>query len=251
MDLEIKDFFKILVKRWWMIGLVVALSCGGIALYHSLYAKPQYVASTKLIVTNANHDGGLAVPDSNEISSNMMLIGTYKEIIASPAILEKVMFGYPELRMTLDELMSSVSVHSSSGSQVLSISVTNSSYGQAVIAANAIAQMFKSEIPNIMNVDNVTILSQSRMTDSPSSVSHGLTFKLMIALILSLMCSVGIVLLWEYFDDTIKTEKDVLHYLGKPMLGTVIRFKKSDTRSEAKKTNRVGETINGVLNQQV
>ncbi|WP_256758982.1 YveK family protein [Cohnella sp. WQ 127256] len=251
MELELKDFFRILAKRIWFICGVVVMICGIAVTYHYLYSKPVYVASTKLIVTSVNHDRGLGVPDSNEISSNMMLIGTYKEIIASTAILDKVLLEHPDITLDVNQLVSGVKVVSSSGSQVINVSLSDTSFEQAVITVNAIAQMFKREIPQIMNVDNVTILSEARMTEQPAPVSHGLIFKLVIAFILSLMCSVGIVMIWEYLDDTIKTEKDVLQYLRQPTLGVITKIKKSEINKVYLKKNRAGDNIHVSINQQV
>lgn len=249
MELELKVFFWILFKRLWFICGVIAMICGATAVHHTQYTQPIYKASSKLIVNTSNPVEGLGRPNSNDISSNMMLIGTYKEIISSSAIMEKVKKENPEITLGLNELISAVHVASNSGSQVISISIKETSLEQAVSTVNTIAKVFKSEIPEIMNVDNVTILSEAKSTDNPDPVSYGLLFKLIIALLISLMLSIGIVVLWEYLDDTIKSEKDVSVYLGIPTLGVIAKMQKSDLNSNRSKKNMVGENIHVSVGQ--
>ena len=47
------------------------------------------------------------------------------------------------------------------------------------------------------------------------------TLNVAIAFVMGLMVSVGIVFLMEYLDTTIKTEKDIEHYLGLSVIGTI------------------------------
>ncbi|MFC5472173.1 YveK family protein [Cohnella suwonensis] len=251
MELTIRDYFKVLYRRWWIICTFVVLACGLTAGYDYFFPKPVYEASTKLIVNNSNQGQVKDRADSNEISSNIMLIETYKEIIATPAIMEKVVANHPEINRDISQLISNVKVSSSTGSQVMSISIRDSTVQQAVQTVNAIAEVFKQEIPKIMNVDNITILSRAKTSDHQSPVSYGIWFKTLIALILSLFVSIGIVFLLDHLDDTLKTEKDVEAYLRLPTLAAISKIKTTAIKKNADPvTKKIGsENIHVSLNR--
>ncbi|QTH41270.1 lipopolysaccharide biosynthesis protein [Cohnella sp. LGH] len=228
MEPDMKEYVKLLLKRGWLIGGIVLLCCGATAVYDRLFASPVYEASIKLIVNTANQVDGLMRPDSNLITSNIMMIDTYKEIIATPVIMQKVAAKHPEFNLTADELIRKTRVQSSSNSQVMSVAYRDESPTRAVALANEIGLVFRDEIPQIMNVDNVTILSESKSPSELESISMGLTFKLALAFILSLIASVSVVFLKEYMDDTLKDEKDVRVYLDKSTLAEISRIKRSE-----------------------
>jgi Capsular polysaccharide biosynthesis protein len=255
MEPDMKDYLRILLKRGWLICGIVLLCCGATAAYDRLYASRVYEASIKLIVNTTNQVDGLMRPDSNLITSNIMMIDTYKEIIATPVIMQKVADKHPELNLTADELVRNTRVHSSSNSQVMSVAYRDESAVRAVTLANEIGIVFRDEIPKIMNVDNVTILSESKQPSELEPVSLGLAFKLALAFVLSLILSVSAVFLKEYMDDTLKDEKDVRHYLDKPTLAEISKIKKSElgksAGSSSKAAGLAGDPLSIRFKQQI
>ncbi|MFD0671309.1 YveK family protein [Cohnella sp. GCM10027633] len=247
MGLEVRDYIKVFKKRLALILTIVCLSCGIAALYDYLYSDPLYEASTKLVVNNS---GGIA-PDSNAINSNIMLIQTYKEIIATRAIMEKVKADNPQFHMDVQKMIEEVKVKSSTGSQVMSIAIRDSSREQAVRLVNAISDVFKREIPLIMNVDNVTILSYAEMNNQSSLVSSGLILKLSLVFALSLLLSLGLAFFLEYLDDTLKDDKDVRDVLNLPTIAVIAKIERKDLPGSASKTHKVkvGDSINVGINQ--
>ncbi|QJD87178.1 YveK family protein [Cohnella herbarum] len=250
MESEIKIYFRILLKRLWFICVMAILFCGLAGAYDYLYSEPVYEANSKVIV-NSSRQSDDSKLDINEMNSDLMIIDTYKEIIATPAIMGKVVANHSELGLNTYQLISQVKVTSSSKSQIMSISIQQSSPEKAALIVNSIAEVFKEEIPKIMSVDNVTILSQADAFNSSQPISPSLTTKLAIAFILSLIVSVGMILLWEYFDDSIKTEKEVMAILDKPVLSTIARIKKSDLKKSAHRSQKssVNDAVQISLNR--
>ncbi len=233
MELEIKDYFKIVARRWWLILVMGAIFCAPVALYEQYMTQPSYEANTKLIVTNASRGANQTILDTNEINSNIMIINTYKEIIKSPAIMDKVKQEHPEIVRSTQQLIDDIGIAASDKSQVMNISLRDSSQDQAAIVVNAVAEVFRREIPRIMSVDNVTILSAAKQLDHPVPVPSNLLLKLILMAFVSFVCSIGIIFLREYLDDTIKTEEDVRAYLGQPTLAMVAKARIPEWRGRA------------------
>ncbi len=231
MELELKDYFKILKKRIWLILISMTLITSATAAVSIYLLDPVYEASTKLIV-NKNMEslpaGSQATLDLNMINMNIRLIDTYKEVIKTEAIMDRVVEQYPDLNLTAGQLISKVRVSSVNNTQVMTVSVQDESYIQAARIANAVSMVFQQQIPTIMSVDNVTILNEAKLNATPAPVRPNPMLNITIGLILSLMLGVGISLLLEYLDDSIKSEEDVLQYLQLPTLSVIVKIEESD-----------------------
>lgn len=241
MEPDLKDLVRLLLRKSWFIGLMAALFCGGAYVQHNEYATPSYEAVTKLIV---------------HASSSSAPVDTYKEIMSTTAILEPTVINHPELGLSVEELGGILQVSTSDKSEVISIHARHSSADTAAAIVTAVADTFRQQIPAIMKVDSVTILTDSFKAGSTRNISQSLNSKLMIAAMLSVIFSVGFILLLEYFDDKIRTEKDIAATIGKPVLAATARIRKADmkpgvkeSRTAAKKS-KAGETINVSVNQQ-
>lgn len=231
MELELKEYVQIIKKRVWMLIVIVLVSCLTTGIVSYYYLKPVYSASTKLIVNKSNEITGLETLTTDILRSNIMLVNTYKEIIRTPAILDYVAADYPELEMTTEQLKDKIKVSSVNDTQVITVSVEDYSHARAVKIVNAVSEVFKSQIPQIMKVDNVMILNPAKQLEQPVPVKPKPELNLAISFVVSLMVAVGLIFLLEYLDDTIKTEADVQNYLQLPVLVTINKMHKDELKS--------------------
>ncbi|GFN32775.1 YveK family protein [Paenibacillus xylaniclasticus] len=223
-ELEIKDYLRIIRKRvWWIISLVVLVTL--LVAIGSIYVlKPVYEASTKIIVTKTTSDIDIQQLNTDTVNTNIKLIDTYKEIIKTPAIMDKVAAKYPELGLTSEQLIGKVSVSSVNNTQVMTVAVEDTSYQNAARIVNAVSKVFQNEIPALMSVKNVSILNFAKEDKAnPEPVSPNVVLNSVIAFMLSLLVGIAISFLLEYLDDTVKTEEDVQSLLGLPILATIYR----------------------------
>ena len=66
-----------------------------------------------------------------------------------------------------------------------------------------------------MNVDNVAILAEATISDNPTPIKTQPILNMLIGLV------VGLALLLEYMDNTIKTEQDIENLFNVPVLGVI------------------------------
>ncbi|WP_405082193.1 YveK family protein [Paenibacillus chitinolyticus] len=227
-DFEIKRYLAVLRKRLWLILLIVAAGCLITGVVSKYYLKPVYQASTKLIVNSPADNQGMLRLDMNAINTNISLIHTYKEIIKTPAIMDLVVKEHPEYGVTSDDLMRRIQFSSVSDTQIFTLSLEDASYSKAAQMINTVAQMFQKQIPNIMKIDNVFVLHEADPAKTPAPVKPNVPLNVAISFLASLMFAIGLVFALEYFDDTLKTEEDVEHYLGLPTLVAVPEIRAGD-----------------------
>lgn len=242
--MELKLLMSMLRKRLWIIVVFVIVCTLGTGYYSMYYMTPIYEASTTLIVTKSNLDReGKPALDMNEINSNIMLINSYKVIVSSATIMDKVVQSYPELKVSSEDLMERIKVVTTQNSQIITLEMRDPSYEHAMQIVNAVSQVFKSEIPRIMKVDNISILDTAKPKTSPEAVSPNMLLNSVIALVASFMLAIGVVLIKEYLNDTVENEQDVERYLELTTLGSIRKIKKKDmrTRSRRRSKEQMGE----------
>lgn len=223
--ISLKELFRTLKKRLSLIIIITAIATATSGIVSYFLLTPIYQSSTQILVNQTKSEEQLY--NYNEVQTNLQLINTYNVVIKSPAILDKVI-EKEKLDMTTVELNESVTVESEQNSQVVNIIVQNEDPKKAADIANSIATTFQEEIPKIMNVDNVSILTNAQIGENPSPIKPQPVLNMAIALVVGLMAGVGLAFLLEYLDNTIKTEQDIENQLGLPVLGAITTINMDD-----------------------
>ncbi|PGD66149.1 YveK family protein [Bacillus wiedmannii] len=216
--ISLKELFFILRKR---IALILVIPIGfalisGIVSYY--FMTPIYKTSTQILVNQQKQDEKFI--EFNEVQTNLQLTNTYKVIIKSPVILNQVKEKLG-LNVKIDQLKNEISVENEKDSQIIVVTVQDKNAYLARDIANTTVQIFKKEISQIMNIDNVTILSKAEVNEKQSPIKPNPVLNMAIAFVVGLIASIVKVLLKEYFDNTVKKEEDIKNLLGLPVLGLV------------------------------
>ncbi|MEL3749232.1 YveK family protein, partial [Staphylococcus haemolyticus] len=180
--------------------------------------KPEYEANTQVLVNQKEKNSELM---AQEVQSNIQLVNTYSEILKSPRILDEV--AKKNKKYSASDIKGMLTVTTQAESQILNVNVENGSKKDAEKVANDIANVFSDKMPDIMNVDNVSVLSSAKGT--ASKVSPNLLLNLAIGLILGLILSLIVIVLKEMFDKRIRTEEDIEKELNIPVLGSIQKLK--------------------------
>ncbi|MGI3316597.1 YveK family protein [Staphylococcus chromogenes] len=216
--LDLSKLLHILKKNLWvLIGLpILFLVISAIITF--LLMTPKYQATTQILVNPKQTNDNML---QQNVQGTLQQVNTYAEIVTSPRILDKSAKKLDK-KYTAEELEEKVTVESSAESQVIKVHVTDKDKGESEKIANTIAKEYRDEMPDIMNVDNVTILSDADNTAvkvSPKSVLN-----LVVALFLGLIIALLYIFIKELTDTRIKDEQDIEDHLKLPVLGTIKRF---------------------------
>ncbi|WP_077623348.1 YveK family protein [Sediminibacillus massiliensis] len=228
--ISLKEIFEVLRKRALMIISLIIGAALISAIISYFIITPTYEASSQFIVNQNNQDAESV--EINEIRSNVELINTYNVIIKSPRILGGVAEEL-NLNLSAEQLSEKIQVSSEENSQVVLVTASDISHVTAVDIANTTVELFQDEIPDLMNVNNVNILSQATVTADPTPVSPKPLLNIAIAVVLGAMVGVGIAFLLEYMDNTIKTETDIEKKLELPVIGVISHITEEDLAASA------------------
>lgn len=216
--ISLQDLFATLKKRLGLIVIltILAVIIAGVVSYTLM--TPIYQTSTQILVNQEKTDASQLT--NQNIQTDLQLINTYSVIIKSPAILDEVSQQL-DLGLSVESLISKITVSNAENSQVVNIAVQDPDPAIAVDIANTTADVFQEKIYELMNVDNVSILSPAVLKDNPSPVAPNPMLNMAIAGVIGLMLGVGIAFLLEYLDTSIKSSQDIEDVLDIPVLGFV------------------------------
>ena len=238
--ISLQEIINIIKKRLLLIISLMIVAIGIAVVLSFYFITPIYQAQTQILVNPK--DNSEEVYSWSQIETDLQLINTYNDIITSPVILSKVIEDL-QLDTTPGQLSSQITLSSQSNSKVLYIQVLDTHPELAVEIANKTAEVFKKEVPSLMNVDNINILSAATFSENPTPISPDKELNITIGTIIGITLGIGLAFLLEVLDTTIKDEKDVEEILGIPIMGIVgsialEKVKKSSAKSHKVRGNR-------------
>ena len=214
--IDLQELFQILKKRLVLIIMLAFVATIISGVFTQFFITPIYQTSTQLVlVPRVGMDNPLT---QGEISANLQMINTFNEVIVSPMILTEVIEKLG-LSLTPGNLRSMMTAANSANSQVITLTVRNEVPELARDLANVTADIFKEEVLDNFNMDNVMILAWAQLPGSP--VSPNLTMNMAIGFVIGTMSGIGLAFLLEFLDKTIKTEQEVEKLIGIPVLGII------------------------------
>lgn len=242
--ISLQEFFQTLRKRMLLIFsitlLVTALS-GVISFY---FLTPIYESSTQLLI---NQEDTNQMPDV-DIQTNLQLINTYSIIIKSPAILDLVIKELALENMTTQSLNKKININSEGDSQVVTITVQDADQYIARDIANSTADIFQREVIDLMNINNVSILSRATASDEQEPVKPQPILNIAISMVIGFVLSIGLAFLLEYLDNTLTSEQDIEKLLSLPVIGSISSMEIKEQKKIArlnKMQHKKGGDMNG------
>ena len=160
------------------------------------------------------------VPVWQRTEADLGLINTYSVIITSPVILTPVIEKL-NLTLTPENLTEQIFVSNENDSKVVNIRIEDADPSKAVKISNTIAEEFKKQIPKLMNIDNISILSKAQLSKNPVPIKPNKILNIMIGGAIGFILGICLAFLIELFDHTIKSENDAEALLNLPVIGIV------------------------------
>lgn len=224
---SIQDIWFILKTKKWLI-LFTMILVGGIAFSLSRYVvAPTYEASTQILVVPKQ--SGTEALDSNQIQSSQGLISTYRIIMKSPIILNKVR---ENINVDTENLADHIVIESEENSQVITIRATATSAVLATSIANELGRVFSNEIPKLMNIDNTQILSPAFPPSEP--IEPNIPRNTALGVLIGFILSSAVVLVRHLFNKQIRTEAEAESILDIPVIASIPVFERPVIKPEGR-----------------
>ncbi len=211
-ELAVQEYIELLKKyRLWIlmsiIGMAIAFGCVRYMTY-----KPMFTAQTSLLVTSNTIELEEGEIKNGTTSSGNNVLMTFSEVIDSQTLQNEV-----KEELSIEDL-GEITV-SNNGGSVIRINVNHSDATLAALIANTTAKEFTKMIQSMMSDINLQVLDPAMMPQDMTGM--GLLKVVMIGAIVGLVVVVGIILVREVLDTTLKLPKDIEREIEIPLLGAI------------------------------
>ena len=229
-EIDLKDFLGYLKKFIIPTIIVTILALGGTYIFDTQLKTPMYSTYTKVLLAQDN-DNSNSSATLNDVNVNQKLAATYSEFVKSRLVLQQVIDSL-HLEYSADDLAKNITVTNITDTQVLKITVSDTSAENAQRIADKTTEVFAKEITELTGIDNVRPYEVAQLPGEPSN--NTLKRDLLIAAVVAIFGVVAIAFIIFYFDDTVKYSEDLERKINLPIAGKII---KSDI-----KTNQRGRS---------
>jgi capsular exopolysaccharide synthesis family protein len=220
---ELRDYLRILRRRWRLI-LVCMLAAAAVAAGITLRATPQYASTATLFISTPNtasadaYQGGLF---------SQQRVTSYADLIRGESLAQLVVKRL-HLSETAAALSSEISSSVTPETVLLRVTVTDPVPARAQLLANGVADEFTSYVRQLetsagqkQSPVSATVVDAAELPTAPASPRP--LRNLVLADILGLFLGIGLAVLREVLDTTIKSAEDCAAVTTAPLLGS-IRF---------------------------
>ncbi|MFG1930079.1 polysaccharide biosynthesis tyrosine autokinase [Mycobacterium sp. NPDC048908] len=203
--MNIQDFVHVLRSRWLTVGITIAVVFGGIVAY-TLLTTPLYQASTRLYVsTNSSGDAGEIYQGT--LSSQQRVI-SYTKLVTGQSLAQRTIDKL-NLNMTADALREKVKATSAPDTVLIDVSVLDPSPEQAREIANTLSDEFvvlvsELETPGEGERPNARVVVEQHASLPDAPVIPKTTRNLTIAALLGLLLGIGLAVVRDRLDNTVK-----------------------------------------------
>lgn len=204
-EIDLMTIFKAFLSRIKLIVAIVIIFALITTLISVFIQQKKYTASVRFYVSN-NKDVISQNLDSSDIDASTKLVPTYAELLKSKAVISAVI-EETKLECSVEQLMSMMDVNMITDTQMLVLNVTANNPDDALIIANAVADIAPENITEIMNGSVIKIVDYADKPTSPSSPN--VLKNIILGIIAGLIFSFILVILLEISDSTIKSEDDI------------------------------------------
>lgn len=223
-EIDLINILKIFWRRKFLLILAGILG-GAIAFAYTYFlVTPQYTATIYLYANNAashqTSDSTYQKVTTSDLSASARIVDTYAAMICREVVLDQVI-QETGINISVEVLAKSVAVAAENETEVFKVSVTNPSPQNAMVLANAIAEVAPERIAEIAEGTSVKVVDYAKLPDKMSSPN--IKKNILIGILIGIVICALIIILMEIFDTRLKTEED-FEVWGLPVLGSIPDF---------------------------
>lgn len=228
--MDFKELFATLRRRWLVIVAFFVLSLILVSLY-SLFATPKYASSTRLFVSADKNNTAEAYAGGAFVTQQM---ASYAQLATSRELMNRVI-EKTGVNVGPDQLAGQISAVATPLQVLLKITVTDTNATRAQQLASTTADELAKLIEEIENKGGTqtvkaTVVDPASFSTVP--VSPNWTLNLAVAGVLGLVIGIGVALIRDLMDNSIKNASDITKDHDLPVMASVA-FDKSISKEKS------------------
>lgn len=220
--MELRDYLNILRRRWILV-LATTTICVLAAIGLTAAATPMYASDARLFVSTSQSSSTSDLAQGGQFS--VQRVQSYADLIKSRDLAAQVLDD-TNVRLTADELIGRVSASVVPETVNLELRVVDPNPKQARLLAQAYAEgmtdlVRQLETPSGESTSPIKVTIVDAASEPGGAVSPNSVRNVGVGLILGLLLGIGIAVLRDVLDTTVKEQADLEHATSAPLLGTI------------------------------
>lgn len=227
-ELDVKEIFNIFwSKKIQIIVIVLAFIIIGIV-YTNNFITPMYSSSTTLVLASAKNiettnSAKAATEMATDITINSKLVSTYSELVKSKNILREVILN-TGIQAQEDDLRKNIKVSAVKSTELIEITVQNEEPTVSAKVVNEIAKVFTEKVKEIYNINNVQIVDEAEVSNTPSNIN--LAKNIVLFAIMGCVIAFAYAVIANMLDTTIKSAETIEKDFDVPVLASIPMIEK-------------------------
>ncbi|MDF2700664.1 MAG: lipopolysaccharide biosynthesis protein [Haloplasmataceae bacterium] len=219
-SINLQELFLVLWKNVIFIAILTIISAAAFGSFTKFFMEKEYASDTYVQISSSQHGGTYT-----DLQYSKALVKNYVFQANSRTVLNQVINDEAlNLSMGYDELKNLVKVSQITDTDIIKIEVTTNDSQLSADIANKVSYYLTEFVKTDVNV--LDVRPYDAAIQNTNSVGPNLMLNTVIGLVMGGMISVGIVLLKEFLNRTVRTSKDVEKYLNLPVLGAIPMLEK-------------------------
>jgi capsular polysaccharide biosynthesis protein len=209
--MELKDYWRIIVQRGWIVVLAAVLTAGSAFLW-SRSQPPEYRATAIVLVRADSLDFG-------RLQASKQILASFSQRIRSEDMAFRVV-DQLQLDQNPYDILANLAVSSDQNDLTIQIDATSHDPTVAGQIANGFAEEFIRVIEDSNTVqlrEDQVLVDLLQRAGAGAQTAPNTRINTIAGAVLGILLGGIIVLLLELLDDTIKTKEDVERYIGRDL----------------------------------
>lgn len=214
-EIDLMEVVRLLVHHLWIMIIAFVVGAVVVGVSIKVFVTPKYTARSTIYVLSTAEDTTTAkLSIVRQMTKDFQMLATTRNTINM--VIEQL-----NLNMSYGELMkqNTIRVVNPTDSHMLRIEVENADPVMAANVSNAMANVMREQIAEVMHTEKPSFVEMATVPGSPSS-PRTMYYSLLAGLGMAVIAA-AIVLIRYFMNDTITTEDDVNRYLGLTILAAV------------------------------
>lgn len=229
--MEIKQYARIVWRWLWLIA-ACALVAGAAAYVVNVGRTPVYASATTLLV-NAPRVALYSQYSDADLRTTERLLGTYAELLVSRPVMQEVVSNL-SLPVGPATLKQHTSVTVTPNTLLIEVEVRDSDPQRAADIANEIVRVLNASEQQLLGNQIVTTFRGDALKviefAMPRSMPVGMPLQqaVLLSALVAALVGLGIALLIEHLDDSVRGPQAIAEATGLPTLGAIARIRSAD-----------------------
>ncbi len=225
--MEIKRFLSAVVRKIWVVILLLALCGGGMFYFEYSNSYDLYEATTTVFTVTTGDASANTVNPGKRISYDDIIIARQFEpdlfdIMQSEKVINDAANSLKDRDVSAEEILGAISLSSQKESNIIKITATAEDAERAALIANAVSKAFVNRINDITKTNIFGILTEAKKPDNP--MPSDLVKRTVMGLLTGLVLALVIIYITELFDTRIRSIDDIEYNANLRVLARIPKY---------------------------